>query len=396
MAQRSLGKHSVLAHADASLPEPQRGDMVVISPTGEPEAPDPNLEKPLTDAGDLSDTDELEIEEVEDQIRKALDELDESEGRACIRIFRIGPGGARDQSFCDEISPSEYSYKFLADNFGGGSYYVKLYVPKYDQHGTNLGVRMRVNKRVRVEGLPKTLKREADAPAPASGASDLLALGKIMADGFQQIGRMIAENRPREKSTMDFARELAAIKSLFVDANAKSGPDPIDMLEKFASIASQLRPPGDGDSGVMGEMVRLFGPVVRDAVANKNSGAPAPAAPATPALAEIPDVNGDASDELDFTQGKLDDMNPTDLIYKGYAMLLVRHARSNNPTEPIAQQILDEAPEQFIEWLIQIAPADVIPLLAKYDKAVSLFPEWFKRLHADIVRLDKASDDNAA
>lgn len=386
MPTRTRPKDNVLSHGDPVIESPiPRNSMVIVEPSGDVRAnPGDSLEKPLTESGDISDADELEeLHETDAEIRRKLSELDIQEGAAQVRIWRAHLGNPREMAFVDELQLSEYSYKFLCDTYGGGLFNIKVYVPKWDETGTAQGVKLIVNKRFRIEGKPKEPKR--DEIIPTSGASDFLQLGKLMNDGIQSLGRLIIENRPREKSTLDFAKELATIKSLFVDNNASKQPDPFIMIERMAGAMQQLRPAGEGEGGAMAEMVRMFGPLIRDSVMRQPANAPAPES--APALASLgapeaePETN--SAPNLDIP----DDMNPADLIYKGYVMLLVQHARSNNPTEPIAAQILNEAPEDFIDWIVK--QADPIPTLARYHKNVTNFPDWFRRLHADIVRLDK-------
>lgn len=392
MAANRRGNTDVLARGDV-LEEPNRGGgMMVIDPSREVNPQEPETPDPEERNDDLA---ELEAAEIEGSVERALNELEENRQYARIRIYRQGPGGYRDQSFIDEILPNEYSVKFLADNYGGGIFHVKVYIPRQDESGADRGVKLICNKRVPVEGPPKAPRRDTGDVTPMpSGGNDMFQLGRIMTDGFKQLGELMVRSQPPPKSTLEIAKELLALKGLFADNRPQQ--DPFSMIEKLAGAMSALRPPAEGEGGAISEMVRLFGPVVRDAYLQQRQGnagsdpnleqpqltetGTAPAAPDNVVSMPTPQTSPTG-----------EEMSPQDLIYMGYVKLLVNNARAQNPTQPIAEQIYENAPSEFINQIC--TDPKILDLLARYNNGVNMFRPWFEKLRTDIKALSDADTE---
>ena len=77
------------------------------------------------------------------------------------------------------------------------------------------------------------------------------------------------------------------------------------------------------------------------------------------------------------------------LIYKGYVGMLVKAAERNDDPVPVAKQLYDQMPDEFLDKLFQMP--DYMPLLDQYNARAKLFRAWFDRLYAELKKLEKES-----
>lgn len=330
--------------------------------------------------------DEPEEEPIENEITSVLSELGEEHAEVKINLYRLNPQD-KTRAFVAELLPQEFSFRAIAEEYGGGSFLADVYGPQRERpHLRQIYAR----KRFKIEGSPKVPRHETPVERAHAGGEILPALlefSKGIQTGFQQLGELIVKSRP---STLETARELAAIKGLFV-SDRPSGPDPLGLIEKVIGIVGALRPPADNpsDSAVLLELARSIGPLFQAS----NKGAPAPLPDA-----EIPSLPAPEAAHLPAPDPAPqppagEKMRALDLVYKGYVLLLVTEADANNAVKPVAEQIYAAAPDEFLDWLFT-AP-DWMDRLAAYDARVKLYPAWFGRLRDELKKLDAENETGA-
>lgn len=374
----------------------KNGRITRISPA-KPDASDP-ADAPVALASDANPSGFQEGEGAEDAdagLSRVLAELGADASESKVQIFRINRE-TRLGAFICSLLPSEFSLERIADDYGGGMFNIKVYVPARDEtSGQRLGVRLVANKRIFIEGAPKEPKRpDLSPPVPVLTApaapSELALLANVMREGFEGMKLIVTQRQP-DKSTLDVLREAAELRKILVGDAPQRERDPFDQFTKFVDVYEAMKT-SVGGSGSAGEGMQLIG-VAKQFISMMEKANTAPAG-AVPALASpAPDPGAApveaAPDPAQIPLSLPEDDDPVELIYRGYVTLLVRNARANSDVNVWAQTIYDQAPEDFIEWLFK--NDQWMEWLAKYNADVKLYPAWFTRLHERIKEIDNVA-----
>lgn len=351
------------------------GRPPLLPPPADPDAPGA-----LEAAADV-------VEESGGDLSRVMNELGEDANSSKVMIWRIREG-ERKGDYIDELRPSEFSLKWLADNHGGGRYKISVYAPVRDEDGRPTGnVQLVKNPIITIAGAPKEPRRmEPAAPAPAAGApaGEIAAVLQAVNQGFMMLAEKLSA-RPPEKTVLDQLREVTELKKLILgDAPPAPKPaDPMDQVTKVLGLVESIKDLA-GPKTETGELAQLAKGIFTGVM---NANKVPPAAPAEPAPAPAPaelaqPLSTPAPTPQPVTTVIEDD--PMNLVYLGYVMQLVKQARANEAVEPIAAKLYDQLPDEFIAKLLEPG-FDYLALLAQFSNDVRLFPEWFKRLHAALL-----------
>lgn len=367
---------------------------VVPAPPGE----DDPARRPLALTDDPNTLESDPQDDPDAGLSRVLAELGADASESKVQVFRINRE-TKVKGFLCSLLPSEFSLERIAEDFGGGLFNVLVYVPVKDENtGSRLGVRLVANKRIVIEGPAKEPKRpdppSAALAVPASGPSEMALLAGVMKEGFERVFSVITQ-RPPEKSPLDMLREVAELKKLIVgDAPPARERDPLDQFTKFADVYETMKSAvGAGPAGEGAQLIGVANQFLR-MMERANQGQPAQAqlAQAEPLPASA-DANLGRADPAQAPQQPLpqpiDEGDPVELIYRGYVALLVKNARANSDVNEWAQTIYDQAPDDFLEFILK--DAGWFDMLAKFNSDVRLYPAWFEKLRAQIAVLDKAA-----
>ena len=342
-------------------------------------------------------------EVAESDVKRVIAELGENTSQSKVQIWKIVKG-ERYPAYVKTYAPDMFSMERLAEDCGGGTYDVTVYVPSIgvDAEGKekHLGLKISAKPRVFIHGPEKEIKRPdppSATPAPAaSQPSDIAQLASAMLAGFEKMSTAIAAVTGSRQSNLDTLKELMAMKTLFAQ-DAPRAVDEFERFEKFLAMQDTMRSaldklPGNANNSQMllalgRDFLSMFKKSTHAGGAPANPpllGGAAPAVEETAVAASGEPDNSGAPPVSVASQGE-DGMN---LIFKGYVSILVTNARANNDVAALAQTIYDQAPEDFLEAIFR--DEKWLDRLAEYNKDVKLFPAWFDRLRARIKEIHDA------
>jgi hypothetical protein len=352
----------------------------------------------VTQDGEVSGFPITPGEVAEADVRRVIAELGDNTNESKVQIWKIIKG-ERYPAYVKTYAPDMFSMERLADDCGGGTYDVTVYVPSIgvDAEGKEkrLGLKIAAKPRVFVHGPDKEIKRpdppSTTAPPAQSQPSDIAQLAGAMLSGFEKMSTAIAASKETRQSNIEMLKELMAIKALFAQDQPRA-VDEFERFEKFLSMQDTMRSaldklPGNANNS---QMLLALG---RDFLSmfKKAGNTQAPAALSAPDAAIVADPAAPVPDAAPVQEPQGEDgMN---LIFKGYVSILVTNARANNDVSKLAQTIYDQAPEDFLEAIFR--DDKWLDRLAEYNKDVKLYPLWFERLRVRIKEIhdaDQASE----
>lgn len=391
--------------------------IIPAEPPGVPAVIPPNL--PVNadnEVNPLADPQLSDDQDGESELSRVLAELGEGESDSKVMLFRVNRD-TRESAFITEMLPSEFSLKRVADDFGGGMYNVRVYVPNFTPEGTRRGVKLAKNMRLKIAGEPKEPKRLDPNPAPAAAAVDPVAKMLEEQRAFNERLLTAIASRQPEKSTLEQLREMAEIKKILGDGNGARESDLAQfmkymelhdkMQKRFMPNTSTL-PPNASENAALLALAKDFMDMFRDSAGRSQ---PAAAAlPAPDALAENADADmitgahnpraivpatPTPAPAANPIPSQDEQMKMRDLVYKGYLVALCTQARANNDVTEAATMIYEQAPEDFIAQLF-VPGFDWLSWLAGFNPDVKLYPAWFQKLHAKIAELDQETPNETA
>jgi len=345
--------------------------------------------------GDPSGFAIVPAEEAEADVKRVVVELGDSVSESKVQIWRI----VKDQrlpAYVKTFAPDMFSMERLAEDCGGGTYDVKLYVPSIDEDGKRLGMKLAARPRVFIDGPMKEIKRPDPHAAVTMSAperpSEIAQLAGVMLTGFKEMSAAINESNRSRPSLIDNLKELMALKTLFSSDTPKA-VDEFDRFERFMRMQDELRSATDrlpGNASGTQSLIALG----RDFLSSfrKATDAGAPALPANlpePDPSRVASVQGSEAEKTPVAPAPIgQEETGMDFIFKGYVKILVDNARANNEVNALAQTIYDQAPEDFLEAMFR---DDLwLDRLATYNRDVKLHPAWFERLRARIKEIHDA------
>lgn len=344
-----------------------------------------------------SDPQLLEGEALKDEsalanLNRVLQEIgEESVGSSKVQIWRITREFPKTGIYLDEMTPGQFSVSRLKDEHGGGTYNIKVYVPRVDEGGNFLGLSLKANPRITIGGAPKLPREDVPTVVSSPASGDVNALAVAMQAGFSQMADILksALNKP-ERTTKQLLEEMALMKTLFADKPAPV-QDQFAQFERFLETQTKLQAltAGGGNGEGMSTasvmvLAKEFLTAFRGISPQQIQQQQPEQVPTNDPVPVIEHTHAPVQHEVNNDEG-----DPVDLIYKGYVARLIQNAERNvNPTE-IAQNIYDLIDDEFQKALFEMP--DYMEMLAKYNPRVRLHRVWFDKVMAELKRI--ASDD---
>jgi len=229
------------------MPRKKREELL---PSGE----DPNEWKP-EEAKTIISSDDEELDEVFSDFPQ-----DES----CIELYRVNPQGGR-PLFIEEMTPSQFSFSYIAKKYGGGRYQAKA---KY-RDGRKL------RKSFEIEGKPILVERvelskDPHAPVLPGGFVPPVTPEPIVIQAGSNIEQVLVSlvnkmMQTTQGSEMQMLEKMKMYKELFASGPTKEAPldQALSMFTKGVELASMQGGGGDGSNFWMMAIKELRDPLMK-------------------------------------------------------------------------------------------------------------------------------------
>lgn len=332
----------------------------------------------------------MEIEELRDQWSTGDEEIQ-------FRIFRQGPGGAKDVAFIKTVPPDQFSYELLQSSpFNGGNF--RVWITAKGKAGA-----LKRNFAVTVEPDPKALAALNAPTAAASVDSAMAAMIAAMQSGFTAMNNQMQQiaSRAPAQSGMDVEQTIKLLAALqpMNQQPMQRERDPLDMLTKILAIQKDIAPlpvGGEVDGGVlMLKALETFGkPLAEIMAAGKAAQAapafqnPAPrpmpqlAAPTEPAPTYPDPQSAQEPIAMDELTLKLNFIKP----------MVLTMAAQNADTYSYAGMICDVLTSEEIEK--NITADDWWPRLTALMPEAAPYQTWFGELRANVIEMLREPDES--
>lgn len=362
---------------------------------------DPDRALPAVNA-DPNDIGALAGEDDVQGLSRVLAEIGEEADAAKVIIYRLNPTNARaPAAWLDEITPAQFSIKWLADLYGGGYYNVRVYVPQVDANGNRLNrVQCAANRRIYLEGAPKTKKYFEDpaqgvSPHAAPGSTDTAAIVQAIVKSNEAVLTAIQANQAKPADPFDLFEKMARIKSLF----ASDAPKTASGLEQFREMMGMVKEIEEtraaGESGSGGMLMLLANKFLNRFEKLEAGGAeapalPAPAAepvpgatPAAPAARAVEVGTGDVTRMVDTSE---DDAMFAKQMMELYLRRLIGKAKGREDPKAVAVEVAQQADVSLFAFLETETWFDEI---VKINGNAALYKTFFSTLRDEVLRLAK-------
>jgi hypothetical protein len=323
-----------------------------------------------------------------DPVDPADEELDEvfaefPQNEACIELYRTTEKGGK-PAFLDDIMPSDFSFGYVCNQYGGGNYIVK---GKYKDGST-------VKRSFLIEGDPYPIKRKVPLSPVAPIAPvlerqpervDVIRNENGQPDALATVVSMmktlVVELRSSEDQVLD---KMMKYKTLF-----GGGEKPITPVAEAISMIKtgiELGSTSNGEAGGIPWLMivdKLQGPLTEVALAFKNAmsrptvvnpGAPIQPTPAMgqPAQPAQPAQGEPKSMEM-ILLGAMKELLP----------MLVTGAAQKAEPEFYSDLLLDQIPRTFYATAkVWLEKPDCLDQLARLNPAVNNDRLWFESLRS--------------
>lgn len=297
-------------------------------------------------------------------------------------------------AFCFSFLPSEYTESELLEligaEYGAGEYPVQFKMR--NKKGNEL-IRWQKNMQVQARRLGAQLTPAAATPAPAP-APENDALAAALENQTRMLSAVLEKLStpapiPEQKSTLEIAGELAALKDLFTDSKQSVLEQVKDVLE----LKQMLLENNDAPADPMAAALKYLGPAIEkglEAQAQADTapgpGRPAPELPATPPaeLPATPPAPEPAPEPAPAAEPTETDITKAfDLFAEKYLTPVLQLHEKNQPVNQAAEWVVrmigDNDQAIYVIGLV-ICQDDMVMRLSKYDKRVLDCASWLDSL----------------
>lgn len=309
----------------------------------------------------------------EDRLNMVLSEVGSSGTNAFISIWKLNDK-TKQWEYVDRKGVTEFEndgLPFLAKTFGAGEYELRIYDSNKKIHS---------RPKVTVSQVAAQHAQAMNAPAQSAG-SDVMALARMTAEGFQRIGELLATRQTAPvESRSAFLAEMLQMKQLFSSDN--KGGDSLEMFSRMLPIFKSLQPRAENENPLMG-LAEQFLPVIMEGFqdARKNQPAQPAATPgvavavAHPAPAPARQIQAGAPANLSPEQQGAKKMSM--MLSFQLGVLCTAAAKDSDPDD-YAGLILDNVTPEVLNNLFN--NENWLATLTTYNAKCAQFPEWFGEL----------------
>lgn len=334
----------------------------------------PMAANPVTDPGALNEEEDYAPSPI-DLAERTIAEIGQGEHGAPgkVQVWRHRDG--KRETFMYECEVQDWQsqgFAYIRDTYGSGTYRVRVYA----------GGHMRVNRLIDVEA--PSVEPARATPAPAQ--DDVLrAIGSMMAESMRQMGQMVSQAlQHRQDESQQFTRTLDMVRAMREAFGPTQQIDPmtqlrpmVEMMRSLKELQGEVSEPSSG-SWIEKMAERVLPDILAQPSPPVDSQAlPAPVQPAT-APAPMPAPAQPSEEEM------------YKMFLKRALADLVQHAARSAEIDPIAQEIADKVPDQFIAQLCD--NPKWFDELAAIEPEIRNFRPWFDRLRAKVDELTTEPD----
>lgn len=345
---------------------------------------------------DPNDVAALESEDDLSGLNRVIAEIEGEDAGSKVIIWRKNTNNPRlPLVWLDELAPSQFSIKWLAETYGGGLYNVRVFVPQQNPDGTRSHkVKCAANKLIAIDGAPKAKQFDAPAPAaPAAPQTDLAAILTALEKSQQRMMDTIVQAVARpQPDILEQLEKFERIKNVLGGNQARpSGSEQFrDMMEMMRDMEEMRTARESGDNGMLAILMKKFfdkfeqlGAAPAPAPALETAHPAALTAPiATPAAQ--PSASGNVLEDEAMFESQMREFYIRQLIAKAKAKV--------NPLE-LAPEVLQMVDVRLISFLQSDTWFDEI---VKVNKDALLYRAFFQSLRDEILRLIAADPGNSA
>lgn len=343
-------------------------------------------------AGNGSDP-AVDVEEM-DAIAK-LRELSGGNSMARFEVRRVMPSS--EAGYAGTLADEELTMERLADEFGPGTYTIRVRLP---------GGKFAGSDRVQIAGVPKhrqpPAQSAAQAAAPVASGGGLPEMMAMMQRGTDAQINMLSSlvkslierplpTPPTPPPPPDTLAILATAKQLFAQKSDGGG---LELFMKGLEFGKELGGSGETD---MGDLIVKGIDGLKELAATQPQPVQRRQRPALPAPGTVPAAERPAAAPPAQTTQEGQSMNTLQMIQwltKQTQHLLVCAHRQKDP-ELYAEVFLDNLPPSLDETVIleRLKAPDAVEQLAKLDRRVLAYRPWFEAFRAACVELIEAGPD---
>lgn len=343
---------------------------------------------PTGDELDVTDPETPDTEEM-DAIGK-LHELSGGNVAAMYEVRRVLPSA--DAGYCGTLSHEEMTMERIVEEWGAGSYTVRVRLP---------GGRYAGSSRVQIAPLPKHKQPPpvASQPQPSSGTSELATVLTAMQKNTDAqismlsglVNSLIARPLPTPPPPPDTLAILATVKELFKPEKKEDG---MDMFLKGLEFGKELG--GGGGETDFGSLLVKGIEGLKDLSASQPAPAPAPhtsrARPALAAPGTVPAKETPAQAAPVVQEGAPPMLQLLQWLRQQTVMLCHQASKGKDPGL-YAELFLDNLPPGLTPEIMleRLQAPDAIQQLGRLNSNVLKFPEWFEEFRQECI--DALTDD---
>ncbi len=345
---------------------------------------DPNAQIHPDDVAALDAEDEIS------GLQRVVSEIGGDDDQAKVIVWRLNPQNPRAPlAWLDEISPAQFSIKWLADTYGGGLFNVRVFVPQVDKDGNKLAngrVKCAANKRVFLEGPAKIKRYDTDEPARASApASDTASIVAAIMKSNENVLAAIQAGQHRPADPFDQIEKLLKLKMLFSDGAPKSSG--MDQFKEMFGMWRELEETkaAAGSDNSLGPLLLLADKFFKRFDQLPAAPAPQLPGPAAPAAGEAENREPHRSGEVVRIEG--DEMFEKQM-FKLYIDMLINKAKNRVDPKIVAVEVVSEADTKLFGFLKTDTWFDEV---VKLNPDAALYKLFFTALRDEVIRLADAN-----
>jgi hypothetical protein len=308
---------------------------------------------------------------------------DGSDGGAFITVYKgFAVNGVKSEKYMGRYAVADFAsgtlLEHIKNTFGGGKYHIRVYNPG--------GKGLVANKQIDIEG--DAVVAPVVTSTPAVDLSPVLQGMAQMQSNFEKLMGALIQSQQKPASRIEMFEEMRIMRELFSPANVPQNNVPAPVHDPLALIKLGVELAGnktgeENDNSWVNRVIDTLGAPVMEMITKNMAKPQSPAQPARQALPHT--AQNPAASASGATQPTEDD--PMNLMMRGYLLMVTNAAKASQDTAEFADSILGMLPEtQLAEFEAMLRAPDWREKFATYSPAVNTYPEWFTRLHDNLLQ----------